>query len=88
MIEPWKTKTTSDRPTGRKGHTMQYSERKLKNALSMEDSDAKLGKLETIGLSLGMFNKQPIINECNRLRSAGFISPALKYLRSKENKTA
>ncbi len=22
MIEPWKTKTTSDRPTGRKGHIM------------------------------------------------------------------
>jgi hypothetical protein len=83
-----KSKPTRTGPQGRKGPTMQYSERKLKKALSMEDSDAKLGKLETIGLSIGMFNKQPIINECNRLRSAGFISPALKYLRSKENKTA
>jgi len=62
---------------------MYYSGRKLKNALAMPDSDEKLGKLESIGLSLGLFDKQSIIDECHRLSAAGFISPAQKYLMSK-----
>lgn len=61
---------------------MYYSARKHKAALAMPDSDAKLGKLESIGLSLGVFDKESVIAECNRLRGLGFKSPALRYLES------
>ena len=62
---------------------MYYSARKHKAALAMPDSDSKLGKLESVALSLGMFDKQPIIDECNRLRAAGYVSPAQRYLMGK-----
>ena len=62
---------------------MYYSARKHKAALAMADSDEKLGKLELVGLSLGMFDKQSIIDECARLRTAGYISPSQRYLASK-----
>lgn len=63
---------------------MKYSESKHKKILAMEDSDEKLGKLENLGLSLGMFNKQPIITECKRLRENGYVSLAQKYLMNKK----
>jgi hypothetical protein len=63
---------------------MEYSESKYKKILAMEDSDEKLGKLENLGLSLGIFNKQPIMTECNRLRENGYISLSQKYLMNKK----
>ena len=62
---------------------MQYSARKHREALAMQDSDGKLGKLELVGLSLGIFDKESIIKECSRLRAAGYKSPAQRYLESK-----
>jgi hypothetical protein len=62
---------------------MYYSQRKHKKVLAMEDSDAKLGQLEILGLSLGIFDKQSITNECHRLRNLGYISLAERYLMSK-----
>ena len=65
---------------------MYYSATKHKAAIAMPDSDSKLGKLELIGMSLGLFDKRSIINECHRLRDAGFKSPAQRYAERIANK--
>ena len=64
---------------------MQYNTKKHREAMEMQDSDSKLGKLEAVGLSLGIFDKESIIIECTRLRAAGYKSPAQRYLESKHS---
>lgn len=58
-------------------------ETKLNKILAMPDSDLKVSKLESLALSLGVFNKEPLINEIHRLKNLGYENLALKHLKSK-----
>ena len=59
-------------------------ETKLNKILAMPDSNEKLTKLQRLGLSFGIFDKETITKECHRLRAAGYKDLALIYLESKK----
>lgn len=61
-------------------------ETKLNKILAMPDSDLKLTKLNSLGLSIGIFNKEPIIKEGKRLFDLGYRDLALRYLEQLEQK--
>jgi hypothetical protein len=60
-------------------------ETKLNKILTMEDSNLKLSKLNSLGLQFGVFDKERVITECQRLRNLGYKDLALIYLNSKQN---
>lgn len=59
-------------------------ETKLNKILAMPDSNEKLTKLQRLGLSFGIFDKETITKECRRLCAAGYKDLALIYLERKK----